>query len=133
MGFTRAVIKGKWKYLALRYPKRAEQMSGDERAKVLSNFNARQREHDKRVITEDPTSPFSHISLIPGGGGAEAASTGKYPGYYDADQLYDLSRDPGERTNLASDPDYAAELADMKQELMKYLSDLPGGFAELKE
>lgn len=132
MGFTRAVIKGKWKYLALRYPRRAEQMSLKQRAKILANFNTRQREHDKRVITEDPTRPFSHISLIPGGGGAEAASTGKYPGYYDPDQLYDLQQDPRERTNLANDPQYATVLADMKRELMKYLDDLPGGFAELK-
>jgi arylsulfatase A-like enzyme len=132
MGYTRAVIKGKWKYLALRYPKRAQEMTPEQRAKVLAGFNARQREHDKRVITEDPTSPFSHISLIPGGGGAEAASTGKYPGYYDADQLYDLSRDPREQKNLAGDPQHAAVLADMKQELIKYLNDLPGGFAELK-
>lgn len=133
MGFTRAVIKGKWKYLALRYPKRAEQMTAEQRAKTLRNFNTRQREHDKRVITEDPTRPFSHISLIPGGGGAEAASTGKYPGYYDADQLYDLQSDPGERKNLAGDPRYASVLADMKRELVEYLDDLPGGFAELKK
>ena len=133
MGFTRAVIKGKWKYLALRYPQRAGQMSAEQRAKILASFNRRQREHDKRVITEDPTRPFSHISLIPGGSGAEAASTGKYPGYYDADQLYDLQRDPREQHNLANDPQYVTVLADMKRELVKYLDDLPGGFAELKK
>lgn len=132
MGYTRAVIKGKWKYLALRYPKRAEEMTMQERAKVLANFNAKQREHDKRVITEDPASPFSHISLIPGGGGAEAASTGKYSGYYDPDQLYNLAEDPREQHNLAREPAYAGVLADMKRELTRYLEDLPGGFAELK-
>jgi arylsulfatase A-like enzyme len=133
MGFTRAVVKGDWKYLALRYPQRANQMSAEERAQLLARFNARQREHDKRVITEDPTQPFSHISLIPGGAGAEAASTGRKPGYYDADQLYHLSRDPTEQRNLALDPQYARKLEEMKRELVKYLSDLPGGFAELKE
>jgi arylsulfatase A-like enzyme len=132
MGYTRAVIKGHWKYLALRYPDRARNMSIDERARVLQRFNAKQKEHAKRIITTDPTSPFSHISLIPGGGGAEAASTGKRAGYYDADQLYDLSRDAGEQKNLANDPQYAPILEDMKQELRNYLADLPGGFAELK-
>ncbi len=132
MGFTRAVIKGKWKYLALRYPERAEQMTLKERAIILDKFNEQQREHTKRINTTDPQAPFSHIALIPGGGGAEAASTGKYPGYYDADQLYDLSSDPSEQTNLARDPEQAEVLAEMKRELQHYLNELPGGFAELK-
>ncbi len=132
MGFTRAVVKGKWKYLALRYPERAERMSAKERAEILEKFNANQREHTKRINTLDPQTPFSHIALIPGGGGAEAASTGKYPGYYDADQLYDLSRDPKEQTNLARDAEHAEVLSEMKQELKQYLDRLPGGFAELK-
>jgi len=132
MGYTRAVIKGNWKYLALRHPPRAGNMSIDERRRLLERFNAKQKEHSKRVITTDPTAPFSHISLIPGGGGAEAASTGKRSGYYDADQLYDLSRDRGEQHNLAADPRHAQVLEDMKRELRIYLNDLPGGFAELK-
>ena len=132
MGYTRAVIKGNWKYLALRYPDRARNMSSEERTRVLLRFNAKQKEHHKRILTTDPTSPFSHISLIPGGGGAEAASTGKRAGYYDEDQLYDLSQDGGERKNLANDPQYGHVFEDMKGELRNYLNDLPGGFAELK-
>jgi arylsulfatase A len=77
MGYTRAVIASHWKYLALRYPKRAREMSLEERAKILEEFNAKQREHSQRIFTTDPSAPFSHISLIPGGGGAEAASTGE--------------------------------------------------------
>lgn len=132
MGYSRAVIRGRWKYLALRYPERVANMSLEERRKVLDGYNERAREHDKRIITTDPTEPFSHISAIPGGAGAEAASTGKLPGYYDADQLYDLQTDPGERRNLAYDPDYADVLDMMKGELKKHLNALPGGFAELK-
>lgn len=133
MGYTRAVIANNWKYLALRYPELAREMTLDERARALEDFNAKQREHSKPVFTTDPSAPFSHISLIPGGGGAEAASTGQYPGYYDADQLYDLSQDPHEQNNLAYDPNYASVLADMKRELQRHLGTLPGGFAELKE
>jgi arylsulfatase A-like enzyme len=132
MGYTRAVVKGKWKYLAVRYPERARTMSLEERTRVLQQFNAKQREHTKRILTTDPTAAFSHISLIPGGGGAEAASTGKRAGYYDPDQLYDLASDPGEQHNLADDPQYASVLEDMQRELRTYLDDLPGGFAELK-
>lgn len=132
MGYTRAVIYDHWKYLAVRYPERARRMPLEERAKVLEEFNARQREHSQPVFTTDPSAPFSHMSLIPGGGGAEAMSTGKKPGYYDADQLYDLSRDPGERNNLAGDPEYATVLETMKQHLRQHLKALPGGFAELK-
>ncbi len=132
MGYTRAVIKGHWKYLALRYPQRASSMSIEERRRALEQFNKRQKEHSKQIITTDPTAPFSHISLIPGGAGAEAASTGKRPSYYDADQLYDLARDGKEQNNLAADPQYADVLEEMKSELRTYLNDLPGGFAELK-
>jgi arylsulfatase A-like enzyme len=132
MGYSRAVIKGKWKYLALRYPARAHNMSLDERTRVLERFNAKQKEHAKRIVTTDPSARFSHISLIPGGGGAEAASTGKYPGYYAADQLYDLTRDPRAQENLANDPQYAGVLEEMQRELRNYLDDLPGGFGALK-
>jgi len=131
MGYTRGVRKGRWKYIALRYPERATQMSAAQRQRTLDRFNKKQAEHDKRIITTDPDAPFSHISLIPGGGGAEAASTGKYPGYYDADQLYDLSLDPGEQRNLAHDPAHAETLHEMKTELVKYLNQLPGGFSGL--
>jgi arylsulfatase A-like enzyme len=130
MGYTRGLRKGKWKYIALRYPERAAWMSASQRRQILERFNEKQKEHSKRIITTDPSAPFSHISLIPGGGGAEAASTGKYTGYYDADQLYDLSLDPGEQKNLADDPKYAEKLQEMKAELVIYLNKLPGSFAD---
>jgi len=132
MGYTRAVIAGKWKYLALRYPQSAREMTLAERGRILEEFNANQRKHSKKILTTDASTPFSHISLIPGGGSAEAASTGKYPGYYDSDQLYNLELDPTEQKNLASDPEYANILETMRQQLKEHLDSLPGGFAELK-
>ncbi len=129
MGFTRAVIKGKWKYLALRYPQFALDWTYEERKKILDEVNARRRKRKQIIINpDDPSKPFSHTMLIPGGGAAEHSSTGKLPGYYDADQLYDLENDPGEMKNLAGDPKYRAVLDEMKAELKKYLDDLPGGF-----
>ena len=132
MGYTRGVLKGRWKYIALRYPEYARNMSLAERKAILERSNAKQKEHGRKVRCTDPLAPFSHISLIPGGGDAEAASTGKYAGYYDADQLYDLSSDPGEQKNLINHLGHSKILEEMKRELKKYLSQLPGGFAELK-
>jgi len=131
MGYTRAVIKGEWKLLSLRYPERVASMPLAERQAILNKFNANQRERGRPVYTIDPGAPFSHISLIPGGGDAEAVSTGKRPGYYDHDQLYHLSTDPKEEKNLANDPKYAEMLSEMKAELSEYIDDLPGGFADL--
>ena len=57
-----------------------------------------------------------------------AFAAGKYAGYYDRDQLYDLSKDTGEQNNLAGDAKCNNELSIMKNELKKYLDDLPGTF-----
>ena len=126
LGYARGLRKGPWKYIALRYPESARNMSLADRKKALDRFNAKQIEHGSEPHNTDPAAPFSHISLIPGGGGAEHASTGKYTGYYDADQLYNLDKDPGEMQNLSSNPKHAAKLEEMKQEMRKYLASLPG-------
>jgi arylsulfatase A-like enzyme len=132
MGYTRAVRVGDWKYLALRYPQWAIDMPLEERRKRLEQANRTRRKRGMRIVTEDPTAPFSHIALIPGGGDAEAASTGEYPGYWDPDQLYNLADDPGEQHNMAGDPAHADRLAEMKAVLADYIEELPGGFGEFE-
>lgn len=77
---------------------------------------------------DDPTKPFSHMDLIPGGSTAGLHNYGKKPGYFDPDQLYNLAEDRNEMSNLARDPKYAAKLAEMKMELQRYIDDLPGKF-----
>jgi arylsulfatase A-like enzyme len=128
LGYTRAVRKGRWKYLALRHPERVANMSIEERARILKAYNARRQAQGRNKVTDDPSKPFSHITLVPGGGGAESKSTGVYPAYFDPDQLYDLDADPRERRNLARDPEHAAKLEEMKRELQRYLDRLPGKF-----
>lgn len=128
MGYTRAVRVGRWKLLALHYPESATAMTLEKRQKILDSYNKKQRAHDKPTFTEDATQPFSHVSLIPGGGGAEHASYGKYTGYYDAVQLYDLQADPSEQTNLANHPERRGKLKQLRAELQRYLDDLPGEF-----
>ena len=44
-----------------------------------------------------------------------------------------MKRDPKEQVNLASNPEYAKVLAEMKAELVKQLADQPGTFAEFKD
>ena len=128
LGYARGVRKGDLKYVAVRYPDYTKKFTLEDRQELLDDYNKERIRMSMVVVNEDPSKPFSHLCMIPGGGHAEHESTGKYAGYYDPDQLYDLSRDPGEQNNLAKDPEYKKKLAEMKKELRKYLDDLPGEF-----
>ena len=81
----------------------------------------------------DPATPFDHIALRPGGGNSTLKCQKFHPCYFDPDQLYDLEKDPGEKTNLAGNPKYEELLAELKRELVRYLNELPGPFGELKK
>ncbi|VGO19257.1 sulfatase family protein [Pontiella sulfatireligans] len=128
LGYARGIRKGNWKYMAIRYPEDLENMSMDERKRVLDEWNAERVRKHLRTVTDDPSAPFSHLTPIPGGGDAERKSTGSYPGYFDRDQLYDLSKDPREQKNLAKDPEYKQKLEEMQREMKKILGGLPGDF-----
>ena len=80
----------------------------------------------------DPYSPYTHTCDRPGGRGGESPALGHFPNYFDSDQLYNLSDDPDEQVNLATNPKYKNRLKIMKKELKKYLDGLPGTFAEYK-
>ena len=58
---------------------------------------------------------------------------GKYPAFYDPDQLYDLKSDPNEQVNLASSKKHQEILQGLKSELEKHLTKMPGTFGELKK
>ena len=96
MGYERSVRKGDYKYIATRFP-----VSVVERMKS-GKLDA---------ITHLGTPLHGHAYIA-----AEYQ-----PGYFDADQLYDLSSDPWEQVNLAGDPEYGKILADMKMTLEKEL------------
>jgi len=133
IGYTRGVLKDGWKYLALRYSDYANNLPLEERQARLDRANHYLTSWGRQPHNTDPMAPFSHYSLVPGGGDTEYGTIGRYPAYFDADQLYNLGEDPAEQHNLAGDSRYAAELAEMKDELARHLAGLPGGFAELKE
>ena len=128
LGYARAVIKGDYKYYAVRYPDYAKNWTPKQRDSVLIKYNQGRESRNMVVVNRDPQKPFSHLEVVPGGGAAENNSYGKLPGYFDADQLYNLKDDPHELINLANNPDNFEILTEMKKELQKYLDDLPGKF-----
>ena len=128
LGYARAVLKGKYKYLALRYPQWALNYTPDQRKLMLEEYGLFRQSFGNERITNDYMLPYGHLEMFPGGGGAEHEVYGTKPGFFDADQLYDLSTDPNELNNLAKDPNFAKKLDEMKAELKKYISTLPGKF-----
>lgn len=128
LGYARAVVKENFKYLAIRYPEYAEKLNLEERAQILNEYNEMRRSFGGKAVTEDPTLPYGHLEMFPGGGDAEHATYGNKSGFFDANQLYDLESDPEEENNLANDAEYEKVLEEMKLEMQSYLDELPGKF-----
>ena len=92
IGWTRAICTERWKYLALRYSDSARQLA---------------EARGKRLYHNLALEPHQHNVLL------------EHPNFWDPDQLYDLSFDSIETTNLAvPQPDI---LADMKSRLTAWL------------
>ena len=128
LGYARAVVKGRFKCLALRYPESADSMTLAERRQLLESYNSFRESFGQNAISTDPSLPFGHLEMVPGGGGAEHWTYSTKPGIFARDQLYDLEADPGENHNLANDPKYQAVLRELKEELGRYIDELPGEF-----
>lgn len=105
IGHTRGVCTDRWKYIALRYPPAMKQ-------RIDSGALGREPYHMDTVFD------------------LQAVAAAAHPGYWDADQLYDLQSDPLEKTNLASDPSRAATLAEMKARMKELLAPFPRSFGE---
>jgi hypothetical protein len=106
MGAARAVATKDWKYIAVRYTK--EQIEAIQRAKP-----------------ESLPRLMSYIGRL--GIGVRGAV---HPGFFDADQLYDLRRDPDEMNNLAARPEYADQLNRMRRLLREDLKRMGRPFGE---
>ncbi|MEO0514910.1 MAG: sulfatase-like hydrolase/transferase [Planctomycetota bacterium] len=130
VGFTRAVVKDGFKYVAVRYPQWAVDLSNEERQRRLNKLTAELEARDRPVPTTDPMAPYSHLTVVPGGADAEQVSINKHPAYFAADQLYDLNQDPTEQRNLADEPAYTERLTELKELLNQKVETLPGHFAE---
>jgi arylsulfatase A-like enzyme len=132
IGYSRCVVKGDWKYLAVRFTDRIKDMTFEDRKQKLDRTNADLERRNRPVTTRDPMTPFTHLGTAPGGFDSEWHVVEKYPCYFDKDQLYNLAEDPREQKNLAKLPEHAKKLAEMQAELRQYLDSLPGGFGDLK-
>jgi len=132
IGHTRAVVTDRWKYIALRIPP-SKQLTPAQRIAVCKRYKAMKAAREGKDFPVDPDAPLSHMGF-PGGQSTERNSALRKHAatYYDADQLYDLRADPGEKRNLAADPAHKAKLAEMKALLKTHLARAPGTFAEFK-
>jgi len=106
MGHARGIATKNWKYIAVRYP--SEQIDVIKRARI-----------------EDLPRAMSFIGRL--GIGTRGAER---PGFWDADQLYDLRADPDERNNLAADPRHAERLRSMRATLTDELHAIGRPFGE---
>jgi len=124
MGHTRAVIKDHWKYLAFRVPKSHE---------LSPELKAKYRELAEIDPTMDKQARVTHIHRQLGGDSTERSEAmWTKPGFFDADQLYNLEKDPDEQNNLAAQPEYRAKLEAMQRLMAKAMLRAPGTFAEFK-
>ena len=106
MGAARATITKDWSYTAVRYTK--EQTAAIQNAKP-----------------ENLPRAMSYIGRL--GIGVRGADR---PGFFDEDQLYHLKRDPKEMENLASRPEQASRLKEMRYLMQQELEAMGRPFGE---
>lgn len=137
LGYTRALTGKRWKYLAFRLPPGAE-VTTEESMRLQKTFLDEVKE-DHAWVTWEPDSDarISHTGGPPGGDFLNRLTFQAKPpylaNYYDPDQLYDLTADPTETTNLAGKPAHAEQLAAMQKALQEALRGLPGTFGEFDQ
>jgi arylsulfatase A-like enzyme len=105
IGYARGVVTDAWKYIAVRHPE-SSAIGTDIRGSERRAWDGR------TVVLYD--------------------AAARFPGYFDADQLYHLSEDPHEQTNLAGRGTYARQLADLRTRLQRYLRTFRQPFGELE-
>lgn len=123
-GHMRAVITGdgNYKYIAFRMPWDAlKELPANYKQKYI-NTNDVERPDDTH-LGEDMDEEFETMMRD---------SRSRHPSYYEADQLYDLQKDPEEQVNLAYNPEYAEVVSKLKLLLAQKLQPLPGTFGEFK-
>jgi arylsulfatase A-like enzyme len=103
-GLTRSVNDGKWKYIAFRYPKyQIDNMKNGEIDYAPNYINLERQAHSSIAMEH-------------------------FPGYFDADQLYNLEKDPYEQHNLAYGPEHVDELKRLQNILSDHLASFNHSF-----
>jgi arylsulfatase A-like enzyme len=107
VGHTRAVVTAKWKYLLLRYPPALQE-------EIAKGTLGRKAYHGDSVLDLHRAAERAH------------------PAYFDPDQLYNLELDPGEKSNLAKDPNCRRTVAELSERLKQLLGTIPRPFGDFK-
>jgi len=101
-GNSRAVVTKKWKYIANRVTPEVEQLM-KERPGVVYWSGVDHHNYNTENM---------------------------YPGYWDADQLYDLESDLFEQQNIYESAAYCKAIPGLKREMDRYVASLPHTFGE---
>jgi arylsulfatase A-like enzyme len=104
LGYTRALLKGRYHYVAFRPT----------------------REHIQDMASGKVDVAIDHWGQT--SKGFTSMNAPYKPAFFEPDQLYDIQADPFERNNLADDPAYASVLAEMKQQLAGHLEQFDRPF-----
>ena len=105
IGHTRGICTERWKYVALRYSPQMQRQIADG------------------TLGRPPYHMDTSLNL-------QETALKHHPGYWDADQLYDLQADPNERVNLINDPRYAQTVTDLQGRLKGWLAGFERPFGE---
>jgi arylsulfatase A-like enzyme len=98
MGYLRGIMDDYYKYISLRYP-----------------------QQDLELIQKGTDRMVSHFGIGEGQQAFAVIAMEYHPGYFDADQLYDMKNDYYEQNNLAKINEYSDTLQLYKNELKKVL------------
>ena len=99
-GPVRSIKNQEWNYISIRYTKdQAEALNGNRAERAAKT--------------------------LLGLSGGISRSMATHPGALGVDQLYRLDRDPAEQKNLARDPEFAAQLKRMQENLLDTLEKFP--------
>ncbi|MBT3285729.1 MAG: sulfatase-like hydrolase/transferase [Victivallales bacterium] len=108
--YERAIVNGgNFKYIATRYPEKIQRL-----------VDAGQKHSHWGLPMDDKVHHTYNAEK-------------QYPGYFDGDQLYDLTKDPGEQHNLARDPAHADMLRKLQVQLTTVSQRLPHRFGEFRK
>lgn len=130
LGYSRAVVGERFKYLALRPSEYAQNVPMQIRRQQLRRWFARRDRIGLPRGDNRTNDPYPHTFNIPGGTDNNWPSMRKHPHYFDPDQLYDLHADPDEQHNLADDPAHASTLERLRSQLEAYVRSTPYPFGE---